>query len=113
MVLGYSTARRWKRLENASTLYHEIGHSINYKGRLSNDTRWSKVVRSEWRNIRSLGELESVSLWGYPPVQAVMPKEAWSEAYSMYARSKSSRNSLRKSRPLTYEYMKKFFEEGK
>lgn len=112
IVLGHPTARRWKTVENATTAYHEIGHSINYKGMLSNDSRWSRIVRNEWKDIASSEQAESVSLWGYPPVQAIKPQEAWSEAYAMYARSKSSRNKLRKTRPITYEYMHSFFSES-
>ena len=91
MVASSSNIRRNAYLGSAKTFYHEYGHSVNHLSRFSSKPDWNSILDIEWDRVAG--------------------KEAWSEAYTLYATNKIGRNRLRKERPLSYEYMKKFFEE--
>ena len=78
------------KVGSAKTFYHEYGHSIY--GQTSSLQKQSFPMIGEWDDVPSRSE-------------------AFAEAYGAFATSKFGKNTLRKERPLTFEYMKKFFEE--
>lgn len=78
------------KVGSRKAFYHEYGHSVDRGSRFSNGHRWLDMG-PEWRGVA--------------------PKEAWSESYTMFATSKVSRARLRRERPESYQYMKRFFEQ--
>lgn len=137
--VSHDTMLRQARVSAAVTYYHEYGHAVNHKGRFSKSGDWAQVVAREWIDFEA-GEPTTLMAVGrtggameLPPLKnkirtyssaikayltgkretrkTLDSQEAWSESYASYALSKTRRNMLRKNRPESYEYMRKFFEE--
>lgn len=108
---SYSSIKRNTAVGTAKAFYHEYGHSVNNSYKFSNSSNWRRVTAAEWRvSEGQTGYSVSKDILGGG--KAVPPSESWSEAYSMYATSKVSRARLKRERPKSFDYMKKFFEGG-
>lgn len=89
-ILSRFRTIRNAKIGAAKSFYHEYGHSIY--GQTSSVQKQSFPMIGEWDDVPSRGE-------------------AFAEAYGAYSTSKFSKNTLRKERPLSFKYMKRFFEE--
>ena len=97
------------KLGAARVFYHEFAHSLRFDQMLKADDSldaWRPVYWSgEWHDMRHREGLPGLPLFG------PHKEETFAEAYTWYATNKLGRNRLRKERPMSYEFMKKFFEE--
>ena len=90
------------RVGSASTFYHEYAHSI-FTG--MGGYKWSSSDGpQEWnqRGLTAAGEY-----FEYP----LDVNESFAEAYAFYATTSAKGAELRRERPMSYEFVKKFFEE--
>ena len=87
------------KVKTAKAFHHEFAHSIYTPGVV-----WKDLVANS-------GEWGDLSLTARALSPELLHEELFSDAYSMYASGAISRFEMRKERPLTYEFMKKFFEE--
>lgn len=82
--------------------YHELAHSMERNISADFLRAWNKISRrsGEWADVT-------------PGARSLHPRtrseELFADAYSLYASSRISRERLRRSRPLSYAYMKEFF----
>ena len=101
------SAKRNAKVSMTMAFYHEYAHAMVQSRTgtgLLKDTlpeEWTRLQAKsgEWNDMDT--DLSPFSL----------KHESFAEAYMMYAADTISRNKLRKTKPLSYEYMKKFFEE--
>ncbi len=91
-----SSIQRNGRVGASSTYYHEYAHAIDQGRKLANTRAWKRVSRAEWKE----------AWWK----RSTKTDESWAEAYAMFARSKVSRARLKRERPYSHKYMKKFFD---
>lgn len=103
---------RTPRIAAAHHFYHEFAHSLTGgpEAKVKLPDRWLKLVNKEWSSSvasarKTKGYIE------YKEYNEGAAQEAFSDAYAMFLRSKTSRHRLKKQKPETYKYMKKFFEE--
>lgn len=87
-LLSHRRYERNAKLGAAKSFYHEFGHSL-----------WNRLTPQQKRSFPAMGEWEGV-----------MREEAFSDAYSAYATNKFSKTRLKKEKPFTYEFMRRFFE---
>lgn len=129
--IGFSSdlrIRQWRqrnaKIGSAKAFYHEFAHSVDIRrspdgkdvGAFSWGEPWKEITRKEWR----LAVKEWFPAFSKNPARPfarshsrhVPVSESFAEAYAQYATSKPSQMRLKRERPLSYKYMKKFFEEG-
>lgn len=80
--------RRSARVGTVMTFYHEYAHSLRGEGITMWISSWD-VLQREWRSRH----------------------DGFAEAYAFYATSKISRMRLKGKRPISYDFMKRFFKE--
>jgi len=98
--------------------YHEFAHSLDIRSNKNGTYTIKKSWGDDWVNVVKSEWLLSPKAKDYDPemlkvhkVYTEDPLESWADSYSLYATSKVSRSRLKREYPLSYEYMKKFFEE--
>lgn len=99
MVPTPQSSLRAGKIGFAKTFYHEFAHSLNVQHRFSKPREWQQIASREWLTDPDLTFPQSL----------VLRDESWSEAYAMYISGKISQTRLKRERPLSYAYMKKFF----
>jgi hypothetical protein len=110
-------AERNASLASAKAYYHEVGHAINPltgqgKHMHSSTKQWKKATFDEWAvdDIAEAGAV--VTKRGKASKTTLNPEDAFSEAYSAYVTTITSRARLRKQRPQSYAYVQDVVEKA-